>query len=208
MPSYKKSMFSVVIRITLAALCWFGLNNQVAAEWRGSPLPSPTDVVAECTQHFATGNNLVCKLGRGGPTGSFLWCHLHGRHQGRTGTSHYRTAPLVTGRGGFHYGIAPLQTLTIGSDPFKEDVNKHAYLQMVMPPENYSNLLPDDPEVKVHCIASRKKDGFEDEMARTIGEILGEVSAHYRNELVRYLKGEISSKDILPILNSGIPLPF
>lgn len=177
----------------VAALLAFG--QLAAADWRETELAVPPEGsrIDNNKESYAQGSFQVI-LSRGGPTGAYLWCHLHGRHEGREGSSKYTVTPMVKDEDGYTYDFDDLkpQTLTIGSNPTKPAVDKHLYGQFKLTGEALE-AFKNGRTLKVFASGDRKRAGINDELAGAFTE---------------FLAGKLQKGDLLKKLNAGKKRPF
>ncbi len=157
--------------------------------------PNPSAVVAAGTRDFAEGN-AEAKLAKGGPSGVFLWAHLHGIHPDRNGSSTYKLTVLVRDEGGYHYMATPrLESKVVGVLD-KPERHRHSYGQFRLPPGDDADALKDavggGVKLIVEINATRENKGF-----------FGDVPEQAKQLIGKYLEGQLSQIDLLKQLNIG-----
>jgi hypothetical protein len=166
-------------------------------------LDEPAQKVAEGSRDFAQGDAKAI-LGKGGPSGVFLWAHLHAIHPDRNGSSRYKIAVLVRDEGGWYYMAAPLLDAKVDGVLDKPKRHRHCFGQFRLPPGDDADALREavngNVKLTVEVYGDRNNGGIladlPEEAKKVIGKYLGE-------QVGQYLAGKITAKDLLHNLNAG-----
>ncbi len=173
----------------------------MADGWTSSKIPAPPKDSRVKRDHrgLAAGDFTVI-LAKGGPTGYYVWCHLHAHHKGRTGSTRYsNVTPMVLGDGGYPYFVGPKTTLTVGGVLDKPDNNKHKWGTWKLNREQASNLedaINNRSGYQVHAAADRNR--------TTILQHAGDA---VEKEIGRYMDGDISRQDLIRLLMAKATTP-
>ncbi|MDA2275118.1 hypothetical protein PDN39_27285 [Bacillus cereus] len=170
--------------------------------------PPPEDYrVKEDNKNFATGN-FEAILAKGGPTGAYLWSHLHGIHPDRVGESHYAVVVLVRGVDGYTYMLSPAILTTVAGVLDKPERHRHCYLQFVLPNSQESEWLrfaiENDTEFILEIAGDRDRNDI-DWLTTTLKDILTEA---LREILDAYIRGEADVLEVLRAINNNEPPSF
>lgn len=173
---------------------------------RTSPPPEEYRV-KEATKTFATGDFQVI-LSKGGPTGAYLWSHLHGIHPDRTGESHYAVIVLVKGVDGYTYMVSPAIMTTVAGVLDKPERHRHCYLQFILPDsqesEWLSSAVENNREFVLEIAGDRDRNNI-DWFTTSLKDILTET---LKEILDAYITGTADVLEVLRAINANEPPPF
>jgi hypothetical protein len=140
-------------------------------------------------------------LAKGGPTGVFLFGHLHGIHRGK-GHTDYTAAAYIQDSGGYTYAVTPALTVTVRKEVHHgrgDDVHEHCAIHVQIDQSTAQALLKgadaaDKP--LLHIVAGGDRKTVLTELATKLGEPASE-------EFGKYFSGEIDLKQLLAVINAG-----
>lgn len=178
-------------------------QTEAKGEWKSEndsgnsvKLNPPTMKVAEKKLDFPAGDAEAI-LGKGGPSGVFLWAHLHAIHPDRNGSSDYKMTVLVRDEGNYHYMATPLLESTVVGVLDKPDRHRHSYGQFTLPPGADADALKaavnGNVKLIVEISASRNNKGFFGDEPEKLRGVIGE-----------YLEKKLSPVELLKKLNQGL----
>lgn len=169
--------------------------------------PAESSRVLEAEKSFAVGNAQAI-LATGGPSGAFLWAHLHGIHEDRQGESHYAVCNLIRDNDGFYYMISPVLRTTVEGVLDKPERHRHCYLQNVLPDSDEANWLTmaidNGVDLQLEIAGDRDRDDI-DWLTTTLKDILTE---ELQNLLDEYTAGAVGVLEVLRKINEGRTPPF
>lgn len=158
---------------------WVTAPSEVSGQWQSQndsgdstrrEQPKDEVVVAEGNKSFAEGK-AEAKLAKGGPSGAFLWAHLHGVHPDRMGSTTYRLAVLVRDEGGYYYMVTPRLESKVEGVLDKPDRHRHSYGQFHLPRGDAASTLikamNGDAKLIVEVTGSRDNKGFFGDVAES-----------------------------------------
>lgn len=155
----------------------------------------PAQQVGKGSRSFAEGE-AEAVLGKGGPTGVFLWAHLHAVHPDRNGSSTYKVSVLVRDEGNYYYMATPRLESKVEGVLDKPDRHRHSYGQFRLPPGDDADALKDAVDGGVALIVEvngkRQNKGF-----------FGDIPDQAKTIIGDYLDAKIDAKQMLGKLNQG-----
>ncbi len=178
--------------------------SEVVGKWRSSndsgesvrlEPPKEEVVIAASSKSFAVGR-AEARLAKGGPSGTFVWVHLHGVHPDRFGSTVFQLAVLVRDEGGYYYLAVPNLESKVEGVFDKASRHRHSYGQFHLPKGDAAESLLAAVESKaklvVEICGTRDNEG-----------IFADIPSSARKLVEAYLKGTISQLDMLSQLNEG-----
>lgn len=157
--------------------------------------PRDDVVVAVGSKSFAEGK-AEAKLATGGPSGAFVWAHLHGVHPDRMGSTTYRLTVLVRDEGGYYYLATPYLESKVEGVLDKPDRHRHSYGQFHLPEGHAAKAL-------AAAVAGKGKLIVEFNGTRDNKGFFGDIPESAQDLVGKYLKGTISQIELLTELNQG-----
>jgi len=155
----------------------------------------PSTKIAQGEKSFAKGE-AEAVLGKGGPTGAFVWAHWHGIHPDRQGKTKYKVTALVRDEGGYYYMALPLLDQEVEGVGDKKERHRHGYGQFVLPPGDDAEFLKlavdGDVKLIVEVNGTRENEGF-----------FGTLKEEAQEKVKEFLSGTIGEIDLLKSLNEG-----
>ena len=155
----------------------------------------PTKQVAAGKKAFAKGE-AEAVLGKGGPSGVFLWAHWHGVHNDRAGKTKYKVTALVRDEGNYYYMALPVLDQEVKGVADKPDRHRHGFGQFRLPPGDDAEALKDAVDAKVKLIV--EVNGLRDNKG-----FFGTVQDDAKKIVGKYLEGKVDAKELLKGLNKG-----
>ncbi len=168
--------------------CGGGKGDTVSIE-------QPTQVISEANLAFAKGD-VEAKLGKGGPTGVFLWAHLHAIHPDRLGASTYRVVVLVRDEGGFYYLATPLLFETVEGVPLLPDSHRHCFGQFHLPSGPSATALK-------ACVDANEKLIVEIHGERNNEGFFGDLKGGSDEAIRQFFSSKVSASELLDKLNGN-----
>lgn len=158
-------------------------------------IAKPSSQLADAKKSFAEGE-VEAILGKGGPTGVFLWAHLHGIHPDRAGSSSYKIAILVRDEANFYFLAAPLLSEKVSGVLDKSERHRHCFGQFHLPAgpsaEALINVIESGRTLVVEIHGERNNAGF-----------FGDVAEGAKNGIRDFLSGGVTPGALLDRLNAG-----
>ena len=164
-------------------------------------MPPKDSQVASARKSFAPkGSVFEVALAKGGPNGLFVYAHLHGIHNDRTGHTDYACAAFLRDDGGYYYAVLPALRTEVKGKTSKPDRHRHCSGQFVFPSEESKAALQT-------AIAAGAKITIEIAATRDRTDGLKELAEKYKDEVkgmvVQYLAKQVGADQLLDKLNEG-----
>jgi hypothetical protein len=149
--------------------------------------------LARVQQNFAPqGSNFIADLNKGGPTGVFLYTHLHGIQNDRYGQATYYMTVLVEDEGGYVYWATPPLVESVHGVGDKPSRHVHCAGQW----------LPDSPELR-QALARGVKLQLAFIGGRNRTDVWGDIAPSIQNFFADYFGKKLGLGDLLAKLNVG-----
>jgi len=158
----------------------------------GVPQDEPLHPIAHIMQDFATGS-FVADLASEGPNGVFLYAHLHGIQNGRTGHASYYASAFVEDDGGYYYMATPVVHATVQGVADHPRRQIHCAGQFMPISGELKRAI--DNNVPLHLVIAGSRE-------RTY--IKGDLpNALNGPDVYNFFMGTLSGTDLLAKLNAG-----
>lgn len=158
----------------------------------GVPQTEPPRPIVHQQWGLAANGSVVADLAAGGPSGVFLYVHLHGVQNDRYGEAQFWMGVLVKDDSGYYYMVTPSHYDTVHGVLDKPQRHIHCAGQ----------FTPVSGDLK-EAVARKIPLHLEFLGGRSRTDLGGDLEAGLKNAVGEYLNGKLTSGALLGLLNQG-----